>query len=81
MMAYYIGQGEIANSLLRSWNELKADKEKGSKRGRLEAITESREDNQGDEKTGKMYTGRSSKERKKEGKPAHFGAHIKKNKI
>ena len=40
--------------------KLKVDKEKGSKRGRLEAITESRGDNQGDEKKGKTCTRRSS---------------------
>jgi hypothetical protein len=31
MLAYYIGQGEITNSPLRGWNELKADKKKGAR--------------------------------------------------
>jgi hypothetical protein len=31
LMAYYIGQGEIANSLLQGWNELKVDNNKGAR--------------------------------------------------
>jgi len=38
-------------------------------------MTESRGDNQGDEKKGKTYT-RGSSTGKKEGKPAYFGAHV-----
>jgi len=26
LLAYYIGQGEIANTLLQGWNEMKVDK-------------------------------------------------------
>jgi hypothetical protein len=43
--------------------------EKGSKRGRLKAITENRGDNQGNEKKGKTCTRRSSTG-KKEGRKA-----------
>jgi hypothetical protein len=49
--------------------KLEVGKLKGSKRGRLEAITENREDNQGDEKKGKTCTRTSSTE-KKEGRKA-----------
>ena len=45
--------------------KLKVDKLKGSKRGRLEAITDNRGDNQGDEKKGKMCTERRSSMGKK----------------
>ena len=43
-------------------------KEARQKRGRLEAITESRGDNQGDEKKGKTYMRRSSTGKKEGGK-------------
>jgi len=42
---------------------------KGSKRGRLEAITENRGDKQGDEKKGKTFTRRSSTGKKEGRKP------------
>jgi hypothetical protein len=48
----------------------------GSKRGRLEATTESRGGNQGDEKKGKTCTRRQAWERKKEGKPEYLGAYV-----
>jgi hypothetical protein len=58
-LAYYIGQEEVANSLLRG-NKLKVDLYKKSKRDRLEETEESRGDNQVDEKKGNTYTRRSS---------------------
>ena len=55
---------------------MKADKLKGSTRGRLEEKKESRGGNQVGEKKGKTCT-RRSRTGKKEGKPVYFGAYVK----
>ena len=67
MMANHRGDSKLPTTRLkRSW---KLINKKGSKRGRLEAMTENRGDNQGDEKKGKTCTRRSSTG-KKEGRKA-----------
>ena len=56
----------------------------GGQLARLEAITESRGNNQGDEKKGKTVKRvreGQARERKKEGKPAYFGAHVKRTRF
>jgi len=54
----YRGDSKLPTTRLkRNWKLIK--KKKGSKRGRLEAMTENRGDNQGDEKKGKTCTRRS----------------------
>jgi hypothetical protein len=49
---------------------------KGSKRGRLEAITESRGTTRVMRRRAKRIREGQARERKKEGEPAHFGAHV-----
>ena len=77
MMAYYIGPGEIANSLLRGWNET----ESWSIKGKQERQAGSDNRKQGGQQRWRERKAKQegqARERKKEGRPAYFGAHVEK---